>query len=246
MGGSRSLDTMNLLKFVVLFQYVPRVVRVHPLYKEATITSGIFTKTAWSEAALNLFLYMLAGHVLGAFWYLFSIERETTCWKKAYGNRTECVNYSVYCDHSTGFKVFLNESCSIETPNAALFDFGIFLDALQSGVVGSTNYPEKFFYCFWWGLQNLRQFSWSKPQDKYLCLGNLLFCVRLHIWLGIIFPSHRKYAVLSGDGKIGGSLFPSVINIGNAAPFLILVRKLQSCATVYDGIDIHYCHYLFK
>ncbi|KAI8540465.1 hypothetical protein RHMOL_Rhmol09G0265800 [Rhododendron molle] len=61
----------------------------------------------------------------------------------------------VYCDDSTGFKVFLNESCPIHAPNAVLFDFGIFLDALQSGVVGSVDFPEKFVYCFWWGLQNL-------------------------------------------------------------------------------------------
>ena len=37
------------------------------------------------------------------------------------------------------------------------FNFGIFLDALQSGVVEtSTDFPQKFFYCFWWGLRNLR------------------------------------------------------------------------------------------
>ncbi|KAF7131500.1 hypothetical protein RHSIM_Rhsim09G0204700 [Rhododendron simsii] len=94
--------------------------------------------------------------VLGALWYSFSIERETMCWKKACGNRTECVNSLVYCDHSMGFKVFLNESCPIHAPNAVLFDFGIFLDALQSGVVGSVDFQEKFVYCFWWGLQNLR------------------------------------------------------------------------------------------
>ncbi|KAH7841215.1 hypothetical protein Vadar_027174 [Vaccinium darrowii] len=155
MGGSRSLNTKRLLSVVVLLQYIPRLFRVHPLYKEATRTSGIFTETAWAGAAFNLFLYMLASHVLGAFWYLFSIERETACWKKACGNQTECVNSSVYCDYSTGFKVFLNDSCPIQTPNVELFDFGIFLDALQSGVVGSVDFPEKFFYCLWWGLQNL-------------------------------------------------------------------------------------------
>ncbi|PSS32337.1 Cyclic nucleotide-gated ion channel like [Actinidia chinensis var. chinensis] len=155
MGGSSSLNTKNLLKFVVLFQYIPRVLRVHPLYKEVTRTSGILTETAWAGAAFNLFLYMLASHVLGAFWYLISIERETTCWKKACRNQTDCINSSVYCADSVGFKVFLNESCPIKTPNATLFDFGIFHDALKSGVVGSTDFPQKFFYCFWWGLQNL-------------------------------------------------------------------------------------------
>ncbi|PSS28805.1 Cyclic nucleotide-gated ion channel like [Actinidia chinensis var. chinensis] len=156
MGGSSSLNTKNLLKFVVLFQYIPRLLRVYPLYKEVTRTSGILTETAWAGAAFNLFLYMLASHVFGAFWYLFSIERETACWKKACGNQTICVDSSVYCeDTNGGFRGFLNESCPIQTPNTTLFDFGIFLDALQSGVVESQDFPQKFFYCFWWGLQNL-------------------------------------------------------------------------------------------
>lgn len=63
MRGARSLNTKNLLKFVVFFQYIQRVLRVYPLYKEVTRTSGILTETAWAGAAFNLFLYMLASHV---------------------------------------------------------------------------------------------------------------------------------------------------------------------------------------
>lgn len=94
---------------------------------------------------------------MGAFWYLFSIERETICWQRACGNQTACRHASLYCgDDHTGFKTLLNDSCPIQQPDPELFDFGIFLDALQSGVVESTDFPQKFFYCFWWGLQNLR------------------------------------------------------------------------------------------
>ncbi|KAK2996466.1 hypothetical protein RJ639_024939, partial [Escallonia herrerae] len=155
MGGSTSLNTKNLLKFVVFFQYVPRVLRVYPLYKEVTRTSGILTETAWAGAAFNLLLYMLASHVLGAFWYLFSVEREATCWQKACQNVFGCEHHSLFCDDKVEFINVLNGSCPIQTPNTTEFDFGIFLDALQSGVVGSTDFPQKFFYCFWWGLQNL-------------------------------------------------------------------------------------------
>lgn len=63
MRGASSLNTKNLLKFVVFFQYIPRVFRIYPLYKEVTRTSGILTETAWAGAAFNLFLYMLASHV---------------------------------------------------------------------------------------------------------------------------------------------------------------------------------------
>ncbi|XP_076928889.1 cyclic nucleotide-gated ion channel 1-like isoform X1 [Bidens hawaiensis] len=163
LGGSKSLNTKDLLKFVVFFQYIPRMLRIYPLYKEVTRTSGILTETAWAGAAFNLFLYMLASHVFGAFWYLFSIERETTCWRRACGNITanfntsisECVHSSFYCDDATHNVAYLNASCPIVEMDNPPYDFGIFLPALQSGVVNSTDFPQKFFYCFWWGLQNL-------------------------------------------------------------------------------------------
>ena len=53
----------DLLKYSVLIQYVPRLLRMYPLFKEVTRTSGILTETAWAGAAFNLFLYMLASHV---------------------------------------------------------------------------------------------------------------------------------------------------------------------------------------
>lgn len=63
MRGSRSANTKDLLKFLVVLQYVLRILRVFPLYKEVTRTSGILTETAWAGAAFNLLLYMLASHV---------------------------------------------------------------------------------------------------------------------------------------------------------------------------------------
>ena len=106
---------------------------------------------------LHLMIHLSTLQVLGAFWYLFSIERETTCWQSACGNRTDCIHASLYClDDHLRFKQFLNDSCPIQTPDTTRFDFGIFLNALQSGIVESMDFPRKFFYCFWWGLQNLR------------------------------------------------------------------------------------------
>ncbi|TYI68917.1 hypothetical protein E1A91_D08G119200v1 [Gossypium mustelinum] len=168
MRGLKSLNTKNLLTFIVLFQYLPRVFRIYPLYKEITRTSGILTETAWAGAAFNLFLYMLASHVFGAFWYLFSIEREYTCWKDACRNNTKCNPRSFYCDGDSSFSMFLNQSCPIQTPNTTLFNFGIFLNALQSGVVESENFPEKFFYCFWWGLQNLSSLGQNLETSTYV------------------------------------------------------------------------------
>ncbi|GMH18355.1 hypothetical protein Nepgr_020196 [Nepenthes gracilis] len=176
--GSRSLNTKDLLKFVVFFQYVPRSLRIIPLYREVTRTSGILTETAWAGAAFNLFLYMLASHVIGAFWYLFSIERQTTCWRRACKNQLEICDYSaLYCDESSGNNTFVNEFCPITTPNTTLFDFGIFLSALQSGVLGTTDFPKKFLYCFWWGLQNLSSLGQNLKTSVYgyeICFAILI------------------------------------------------------------------------
>lgn len=59
----------EMLRSVIFAQYVPRLLRIPPLYVEVTRTSGIMTETAWAGAAYNLFLYMLAGHVSGFFFF---------------------------------------------------------------------------------------------------------------------------------------------------------------------------------
>ncbi|CAI0412911.1 unnamed protein product [Linum tenue] len=181
--GSRTLNTKNLLKFVVILQYLPRIMRIYPLYKEVTRTSGILTETAWAGAAFNLFLYMLASHVLGAFWYLFSVERLTVCWKRAC-NTSSCRD-TLYCDGPLGNLAFLNTSCPVNPENADVFNFGIFLDALQSGVVSSHDFPKKFFYCFWWGLRNLSSLGQNLATSTFV--WEICFSVAISIFGLVLF-----------------------------------------------------------
>ncbi|CAN1267686.1 Cyclic nucleotide-gated ion channel 1 [Linum perenne] len=182
--GSRTLNTKNLLKFVVIFQYLPRIIRIYPLYSEVTRTSGILTETAWAGAAFNLFLYMLASHVLGAFWYLFSIERLTVCWKKAC-DAISCDRDMLYCDGPGGNKTFLNTSCPINPENTDVFNFGIFHDALQSGIVATHDFPEKFSYCFWWGLRNLSSLGQNLATSTFV--WEICFSVAISIFGLVLF-----------------------------------------------------------
>ncbi|CAL9054923.1 unnamed protein product, partial [Musa banksii] len=153
--GSALLNAKNALMFAVIFQYVPRVLRIIPLYLEVTRSAGIIAETAWVGAAFNLLLYMLASHILGAFWYFLSIEREGTCWRKACA-QPDCKIDSLICGQQNNQKnSFLGVACPISPKNGTIFDLGIYLQALQN-VVRSKKFLEKFFYCFWWGLQNLR------------------------------------------------------------------------------------------
>ncbi|MFQ6619881.1 hypothetical protein Gotur_001170 [Gossypium turneri] len=175
--GSVSLVTKDLLEFIIFAQYVPRIIRIFPLYKEVTRTSGILAETAWAGAALNLFLYMLASHVVGAFWYLFSIEREDSCWRNAIGEGEES---ALYCDkHTTTINTtlvnLLNSSCPFINPDdikdSKAFNFGIFIDALDS-----------------------RVFSGSKSQNQHFCVGNTLCYRDLHCWTGSVFTAYWEYA----------------------------------------------------
>ncbi|MQL76411.1 hypothetical protein Taro_008784 [Colocasia esculenta] len=115
--------------------------------------------------AYNLLLYMLASHVLGASWYLLSIERQTTCWKseckkeRDFSNATHCLPRYLDCDSSSSAsqlwarstQVFIN--CNASNGDIA-FQFGIFQNALTTGAV-SAKFMKKYLYCLWWGLQNL-------------------------------------------------------------------------------------------
>lgn len=106
--------------------------------------------------------------VFGALWYLISVEREDRCWQEACERNEDCKIRFLYCeDNHNARNDFLTDSCPILDPgdinNSTVFNFGIFTDALKSGVVQSHDFWKKFFYCFWWGLRNLRFETNTKP-----------------------------------------------------------------------------------
>lgn len=177
--GSASLDAKTLLMYIVILQYVPRLVRIIPLYLEVTRTAGIIAETAWAGAAFNLLLYMLASHVLGAFWYFLSIEREDSCWRHAC-RKINCTTTSWYCSNGERESMeLISANCPITDPNPEMFDFGIYLQALQLGIVKPRNFLEKFFYCFWWGLQNLSALGQNLETSTYL--WEILFAIFVSI-----------------------------------------------------------------
>lgn len=175
MRGRAALNTKNSLRFIVLFQYLPRFIRIFPLSAEVIRTTGLFTETAWAGAAYNLLLYMLASHVLGACWYLLALERQDTCRRKACANSTtHCVLESLYCDGknprdslSNQTKEFLNHYCNTSDTNK-MFDFGIYVGALDNGIISSRKFLDKYFYCLWWGLQNLSSLGQNLQTSTYV------------------------------------------------------------------------------
>ncbi|XP_052180982.1 probable cyclic nucleotide-gated ion channel 5 isoform X1 [Diospyros lotus] len=193
--GSDVLATKRALFFIILLQYIPRFVRMLPLTSELKRTSGVFAETAWAGAVYYLLLYMLASHIVGAFWYLLSVERNDTCWQNAckHDSNGVCKTDFLYCGNQnmTGYDAWnntsasvLNSSCGVGDDNPP-FNFGIFEQALSSGIVSSKKFLSKYCYCLWWGLQNLSTLGQGLQTSTYP--GESIFSIALAIFGLILF-----------------------------------------------------------
>uniref|UniRef100_A0A0D3GHC9 Cyclic nucleotide-binding domain-containing protein n=1 Tax=Oryza barthii TaxID=65489 RepID=A0A0D3GHC9_9ORYZ len=151
--SSEVAKAKNILMFIVLCQYVPRLIRIRPLYLQITRSAGVITETPWPGAVLILLIYLLASHVLGALWYLLSIERKDACWRDVCrNNSTGCNQAYLYCGDKEN--IFLQTACLPINSNNIDPNFGIYVPALNN-VSQSTDFLAKLFYCVCWGLQNL-------------------------------------------------------------------------------------------
>lgn len=98
--------------------------------------------------------------VLGSSWYLLSIERQNECWKKACTLQYPHCQYRYLDCQSMGDPdriAWLRSSnlSSLCDQSSDFFQFGIFADALNLEVTASKFF-NKYCYCLWWGLRNLR------------------------------------------------------------------------------------------
>ncbi|KAK7858598.1 cyclic nucleotide-gated ion channel 1 [Quercus suber] len=129
--------------------------------------------------------------VVGAFWYLFALDREESCWQKQCNKSPGCRDADYYCGkHRNRTTAILYNACPFndtdDNNNPMAFDFGIFRDVLKSGVVvDSRNFSEKFFYCFWWGLRNLSSLGQNLQTSTFV--GEILFAVSISVFGLILF-----------------------------------------------------------
>ncbi|KAK9273748.1 hypothetical protein L1049_018558 [Liquidambar formosana] len=191
--SSHADHTNNALVLIVLLQYIPRLYLIFPLSSQIIKAAGVVTKTAWAGAAYNLILYMLASHILGAAWYLLSIERHATCWKSICRKEVSPVKCLHFLDCGTlddddrkiwadGTLVF--SDCNPN--NNITFNYGIFENAVTKNVV-SSDFIEKYFYCLWWGLQNLSSYGQSLSTSTFI--GETSFAILIAI-LGLVLFAH--------------------------------------------------------
>lgn len=192
--NSRAEYNNNALALIVLIQYLPRLYLIFPLSFQIIKATGVVTKTAWAGAAYNLLLYMIASHVLGAAWYLLSVERQTTCWRSECKgeNNIGCISKFLDCSFSSHedrqkwankTQVFLN--CDANNNNIT-FQYGIFQNALTTDAV-SSDFLKKYLFCLWWGLQNLSSYGQTLQTSTFI--GETSFAILIAI-LGLVLFAH--------------------------------------------------------
>ncbi|OEL34377.1 putative cyclic nucleotide-gated ion channel 8 [Dichanthelium oligosanthes] len=187
--GPDVLVTKNALVWVVLIQYIPRFLRIFPLTTDLKRTAGVFIETAWAGAAYYLLWFMLAGHNVGTLWYFLTIKREGDCWRMYCDPKQACDSRYLYCkdDHNGNYSDWLQSTeiftqCNGTQP-IGIFNFGIYQQALVSGILGPGNFIAKICYCFWWGLQNLSTLGQGLLTSTYP--GEVLFSIFICV-LGLI------------------------------------------------------------
>ncbi|XP_010506649.1 PREDICTED: probable cyclic nucleotide-gated ion channel 12 [Camelina sativa] len=199
---SASLVSKKILKWIILCQYLPRIVRIYPIFKEVTRASGTVAESKWIGAALNFFLYILHSYVFGAFWYVSAIEKKSICWHDACARTSGCNLTDLFCRRGGGDNSrFLNTTCPLIDPaeitNSTVFNFGMFIDALKSGVVDvkPRDLPRKFVYCFWWGLRNISALGQNLETSN--SAGEIFFaviiCVSGLLLFAVLIGNVQKY-----------------------------------------------------
>ncbi|VVB03504.1 unnamed protein product [Arabis nemorensis] len=200
---SDSLVSKEILKWIILSQYIPRIIRMYPLSEEVTRASGTVAETKWIGAAFNLFLYMLHSYVFGAFWYVSAVEKKNKCWRQVCVKILGCNLKNQYCSRRGGVdnSRYLNTTCPLIEPhqitNSTVFNFGMYIDALKSGIVEvePKDFPRKFFYCFWWGLRNLSALGQNLETSN--SVGDIVFaiiiCVSGLLLFAVLIGNVQKY-----------------------------------------------------
>ncbi|XP_075508622.1 cyclic nucleotide-gated ion channel 18-like [Primulina tabacum] len=202
---TRSKTTAHVnhaVSLVIIVQYLPRLIVIFPLNWRIIKNTGVVAKTTWSGAAYNLVLYLLASHVIGAVWYLMSVERTFSCWKQQCRMENmdlPCsINYLDCTDEGPERDLWLNytqvfKKCNAKS-KAADFDFGMFADSLNDQVA-SADFFDKYFYCLWWGLRSLSSYGQNLESSTYVSetMFSSLICLLGLVLFSLLIGNMQTY-----------------------------------------------------
>ncbi|GLJ28762.1 hypothetical protein SUGI_0566970 [Cryptomeria japonica] len=194
---SNADHTQSDLLLIALFQYFPRMYLMFPLSSKIARDNGAIIDNPWIGSVYNLFLYMMACHIMGATWYLLAIERGNTCWQYACADdiASNCTLDFLDCDSLTNGLSSAREQWMNITPvfsncnasNASIsFAFGIYSYAWSTQIT-SSNFLSRYTYAIWWGLMNLSSLGQNLATSTFG--GENIFSIIVGT-LGLILFAH--------------------------------------------------------
>ncbi|TXG71173.1 hypothetical protein EZV62_006108 [Acer yangbiense] len=158
---------------IFLAVYLMRAIGIYRLFSEDQVKRSTSSKSAespMSKIGFNLLLFVYGGHLFGGLWYLLAVWKKLACWRKV------CLEHDHQICHyaNNRFNVnpvgnkLLSDYCFANIEDT--YVLGIFKEAFESRILEeTTELWKKLFYCFRWGLQNIRFRRLSDTSLLHLC-----------------------------------------------------------------------------
>ncbi|KAJ6359260.1 hypothetical protein OIU76_000894 [Salix suchowensis] len=201
-GVSEANNAKNLLRAAVLVQNIPRLCRLTPLFIGRS-PSGFVFETALANFIINLFTYMLSGHIVGSCWYLFGLQRVNQCLHDAChytGFQDLCMEF-IDCGrgnanekhgfHQNWLNWKQNSNASkcfqMDGPPTG-FDYGIYAKAVN---LTGKNIITRYIYSLFWGFQQISTLAGNQVPSYFV--WEVLFTMAI-VGLGLLL-----FALLIGN-----------------------------------------------
>ncbi|PON80560.1 Ion transport domain containing protein [Parasponia andersonii] len=168
--------TKNLLRTAILVQYIPRFYRFLPLLAGQSPNGFIF-ETAWANFAINLATFMLAGHVVGSFWYLFGLQIVVM---------EAPFKILLRIQHGISWKENVNSTACFTEQG---FAYGIYNKAMT--LTTEKNIITRYVYSLFWGFQQISTQAGNLAPSSFI--WEVLFTMAI-IGLGLL-----RFALLVGN-----------------------------------------------
>eukprot|EP00271_Cylindrocystis_brebissonii_P009102 TRINITY_DN23752_c0_g1_i1.p1 TRINITY_DN23752_c0_g1~~TRINITY_DN23752_c0_g1_i1.p1 ORF type:complete len:1143 (+),score=181.38 TRINITY_DN23752_c0_g1_i1:629-4057(+) len=188
------------LRLSILLQFLPRMARCYPFLAGSRANGQLLFESAWSTFFINLIMYVMSSHVVGAVWYLGATQRYYACAELACASDPFCHHQFLDCPNGvkttsnvfqTGPGLWVNNgtiitSCVPKLSNSPdFFNYGLFV--ISANLAIGHNALEKYIYALQWGFTQISTLggnqvaSWFVPEIIFLMLitagGLLLFAV---------------------------------------------------------------------
>ncbi|XP_010937008.1 probable cyclic nucleotide-gated ion channel 20, chloroplastic isoform X1 [Elaeis guineensis] len=154
-GPTEAVYARDVLCLTVIIQYIPRMIKFFQLLAGWS-TGGFVFESAWTSFVMNMFMYLLSGHVVGTIWYMFGLQRVNDCLHAACSDSyiLRCESF-IECGHGnnnsiSAWQQWLNDSAS----GGCLTTDGGYAYGIYNQAVLLTTQPSiitRLIYAMCWG-----------------------------------------------------------------------------------------------